>query len=610
MIDIAEILDNTARKGNYKELGIFKFAKFFFPDRFKDDFAELHYDMCSLLFRLLDPIHTEATDRNSYFLVHREAAKTTVGTFLFPIFLLYLKGYSIFVSGEMLGRRNVDDIIEIPIDERFIMIASATAGMAETFVTNLRSTLESRADLARMFGEKNPRMMEIDESNIRTIDKMWRKQMFITADGTVVRGIGMGQQVRGSNVGGSRPTLIICDDIYSEDNVKTEYSRTEVRKWFFNAVLNSLDSHSGKMLLLGTMVHPDSIFKQIQGNPMWFGMERPIVSEPELRSTIEALREMGKMDDDHWYVTAECIMWFKQRQAECTTLSWPERHTLRKIIIRYREKMKSGDLNWFYQEHMNMPIAPEVLLVQEHSFYRTDPEFYIRNNQQYVKFKFEQAIWFGPVNLYIGIDPASSVSTTSDDTVIVVAGLAYCTPMIEGYSLEITQEQMVKKVFPIIAHIEGGKYAISDYEGIPGMIQAVQKICNKYVIDKIKIEAMATQEQIAREIRTAMKKHMVISYWSNTNKTERVLSIILSIVQKYQYIICKKNDPLIDKLFYQLLTVGIADHDDYPDALSIALEGATEPYGATFAMEVDEDYTQSRYELLYELYGDRAWEYL
>lgn len=52
------------------------------------------------------------------------------------------------------------------------------------------------------------------------------------------------------NVGGHRPSLIICDDIYSEDNVKTEYSRTQVRKWFFNAVINSLDSHNGKMLLL------------------------------------------------------------------------------------------------------------------------------------------------------------------------------------------------------------------------------------------------------------------------------------------------------------------------------------------------------------------------
>lgn len=77
MFELSEILDNTAKK-DYKELGIFKFAKLFFPDRFKDDFAELHYDMCSLLFRLLDPSHTEATDRNSYFLVHREAAKTTV----------------------------------------------------------------------------------------------------------------------------------------------------------------------------------------------------------------------------------------------------------------------------------------------------------------------------------------------------------------------------------------------------------------------------------------------------------------------------------------------------------------------------------------------------
>lgn len=98
----------------------------------------------------------------------------------------------------MLGRSNPEDIIEIPIDEKFIMIASATAGMAETFVTNLRNTIESRADLAAIFGEKNPKMIEIDDDSIRTIDKMWRKQMFITSDGTVIRGIGMGQQVRGS----------------------------------------------------------------------------------------------------------------------------------------------------------------------------------------------------------------------------------------------------------------------------------------------------------------------------------------------------------------------------------------------------------------------------
>ena len=170
MLDLSVILDNTASRENFQELGIFKFAKLFFPERFKDDFAELHYDMCKLLFKLLDPTHNEATDRNAYFLVHREAAKTTVGTFLFPIYLLYLKGYSIYVRGEMLDKPWKEQIIEIPIKERFIMIASATAGMAETFVTNLRNTIEARADLAAIFGEKNPRMIEVDESNIRTID--------------------------------------------------------------------------------------------------------------------------------------------------------------------------------------------------------------------------------------------------------------------------------------------------------------------------------------------------------------------------------------------------------------------------------------------------------
>ena len=52
---IVSMLDNTAPKERYWELGIFKFAKTFFPDRFKDDFAPGHYDMVMLLFTLLDP---------------------------------------------------------------------------------------------------------------------------------------------------------------------------------------------------------------------------------------------------------------------------------------------------------------------------------------------------------------------------------------------------------------------------------------------------------------------------------------------------------------------------------------------------------------------------
>lgn len=610
MFDLADVLDNTARADNFQELGIFKFAKLFFAERFTDDFAILHYKMCKLLFKLLDPGFSEATDRNAYFLVHREAAKTTLGTFLLPAFLIYLKGHTIFVSGEMLDRDNPKEIVEIKIDERFIVIASATAAMSENFVTNLRSAIETNAALAKIFGEKNPKMIEIDDDAVRTVDKTWRKQMFITADGTIVRGVGMGQQIRGANIGGSRPTLIICDDIYSEDNSKTEYSRKEVKRWFFNAVVNSLDSHKGKMLLLGTMMHPDSVFKEVKANPMWFGIEVPIISEKELNIILTELREMEKFDDDDWYTTPQAMKWFSDKELEMTTMSWQKRHRLRKIIIRYKEKLRSQDLNWFYQEFMNQPIAPETLLVQEHSFYRTDLSFYKNNGQQYVKFQFEQAMWFGPVNLYVGLDPASSMATTSDDTVISVAGLAYCTPQILGFDVESTGQKLIKRVFPIIAHIEGGKYAINDYEGMPGMVQAIARLCNRFKIERVKIETIGTQEQIAREVRSALRNEMVVSQWSNSDKKERILSILLSLVQKHKYIICSKREPLIDKLFYQLLTIGMADHDDYPDSLAIALHDAREPYSASFVMEAEETITKTRYDVLHELYGERAWEYL
>ena len=63
-----------------------------------------------------------------------------------------------------------------------------------------------------------------------------------------VQGIGARQQIRGKVKGASRPTLVIADDIYSEETVITEESRAKIKRWWNNAVMNSIDNVKGKVV--------------------------------------------------------------------------------------------------------------------------------------------------------------------------------------------------------------------------------------------------------------------------------------------------------------------------------------------------------------------------
>ena len=606
------VLDNTASIDNYQELGIFKFAKMFFPDRFKDPFSTLHYDMVSLLFQILDPNKHSAVDRKRYFLVHREAAKTTVGNFLFPAYLTYLKGHNAYVRAGMLGYSDSGEysnkIIEIPINEKFIVIASATTRSAEDFIINLKDTLDTRQDLADIFGEKNPKYVEDEE--VRGGDKRWTKSLFVTADGQAIKGVGIGQQVRGANIKGSRPTLIIVDDIYTEDNILTEHSRKKVSKWYQSALENSLDSKDGKILALGTLLHPDTIFNYFDKNPMYKGINRPIIALEDLQMVISRMKDDEIFDQPEFFNSPDSIKYFEDLSENIKSLSWVERHPLRNIMIKYYEKYIANDLNWFYQEYMNEPIAPEMKMISEDSFYRTKIEWDIRNGQQQVQFQYKQALWYGVCNLFIGVDPASSEATNSDDTVIVVAGYANCFPKIPGMDLTLAIETKQNKIFPIIAHVEGGKYSIYNYMSMKGMCESIDVLTKRYVIQHVKVEANGQQEQIVREVRKYLPTHRVQEEFHHTNKSERILSIMYSIIQKYDVIICPKF-PLIDKVFIQLLTCGMSDHDDYADATAISFSGATIPdYVNEYVHSDSKVQTEARYYDLKKMYGNDAWMYI
>jgi hypothetical protein len=574
-------MDNTQDKSDWQNLGILRFLKILFPEKFNNPFGELHYDMAQTFFSLFEPEREKRIDRQAYFLVHREAAKSTLASFGFVMFCILMNGKPIII------KRN-NEYIKFRLDEKFIMIVSETSSSAEDFVTNVKEQLDVRKDLSKIFGEKSPMYIKSDDD--RSLDKKWTKTIFKTADGIYVRGIGAGQQVRGRNLGGSRPTLCIIDDMYSENNTKTEARRTHIAHWFYNALLNSLDTIKGKCLWLGTQVHPDIVVKDFKESDDWFGIDKPIIAPEELQKLISICKSKGefKIDREH----------LRSIQHQFHTLSWPTRYDLPYIAHLYKTNAIDKNMgDGFYREYMNQSVSPDNKSITENTFLKKDIEFYNSGTHTFIKFYEDEIEWEGACILNIGVDMGSSVKISSDSSVIICAGYARVYPKLTGRSLDYSLTKYKKgKIIPIILDCKYGKMDIFKYMDREGLYETILEMYEKYKINRIIIEANGQQALAVREIEKRFKEkgyyNKIIEEYVSVSKEERISSILKPIIQNYKHFYCQSGE-YIKKLYIQTLLLGIGDHDDFPDALEECYKydmKVPEIYPGDFQMVAEKEY--------------------
>lgn len=577
-------LDNTQSRDDYQNLGILRFLKLLFPERFYNDFGELHYDMAQIFLELFNPKRERRTDKQAYFLVHREAAKSTLSSFGFVMWCLLLNGHTAFIK-----RKNEDtgkmETVPFKISEKFIMICSETSSSAEDFVSSIKDTLDSRKDLSNYFGEKSPQYMVDNEE--RSKDKKWTKTIFKTADGIYVRGLGAGQQTRGRNLGGNRPTLCIVDDMYSENNVKTQQRREALDRWFNSALLNSLDSFKGKCLWLGTLVHPDIVVTDMMKTDDWFGINKPIISPEELDKLIHLCKSK-----DGFEINKELLA---EKQKEFKTLSWSGRHNLSYIAHIYKTNAINKDnADYFWQEFMNQAIAPESVSIRPDTFKPMKMEFYNDKGYTCVIYEENGIEWHGVCSLTVGVDMAATIKDSSDKSVIMCAGYARVYPKVPGQAL-IQNLQGFKngKVIPIIAECHHGRMDAFNYMDRQGVYDVCLMLYKKYHIDKVIIEANGQQEMTVRQIRQKFQEmgyyNVIQSEWVNTDKKERINAVLRPIIQTMKHFYCQVGD-YIESLYHQTLLLGIGDHDDFPDALEECFKYKKATDTPTIYPKVFEDY--------------------
>tara|TARA_R100001594_G_scaffold58340_1_gene92291 strand:+ start:3079 stop:4641 length:1563 start_codon:yes stop_codon:yes gene_type:complete len=253
----------------------------------------------------------------------------------------------------------------------------------------------------------------------------WTKDEFTLKNGCRMIGKGTSQRLRGKRQYSTRYTGIILDDFESELNTKTPDSRRQIKEWVTAAVYPAIDfDKRGFLWCNGTIVHYDSF----------------------LNGLVTKNNECEK--------TGEQFAWdvYTKKAIEDGVPIWPSRWPIKKLEERKQFYIDSGTPAKFYQEYMNQAKSPEDQIFSEEDINNAMYKGFARYDQEYdswyIKLEDGRKEF---VNIYIGVDPASTVGIHNDYSVIMVIGVTaeYDYYVIEYWRKRVLPMDCADKIFEI-----------------------------------------------------------------------------------------------------------------------------------------------------------------
>ncbi|MBL8880736.1 MAG: hypothetical protein JNG88_16605, partial [Phycisphaerales bacterium] len=167
-------------------------------------------------------------------------------------------------------------------------------------------------------------------------------QTMVTAAGAVITARGIGESIRGLRVDGARPDLIICDDIETDDQVRSPQRRAKLDAWLRRVVMPALAPH-GRLVIVGSLIHHDSLLANLRDRrrfPGWdYAVHRAIEAAPNADGSFELVP------------------------------LWPARWSIERLHV---ERQRIGTLA-FEQEYMANPINESRRVFRPEWLRRYDP---------------------------------------------------------------------------------------------------------------------------------------------------------------------------------------------------------------------------------------------
>ena len=294
------------------------------------------------------------------------------------LYSIYDKRYAFnaFVMFRGSGKTTVDRLIKGLHDvtfkkEPFILWCSESIGQASDDLVGLQNEVEDNELVHDFFGDlKGP---------------VWNKEQTEFANGVAITVKGYGSRIRGIKWKAQRPTKISLDDFESKENSDTEEKRREVRKWISRDV-EPCGTPGTAMYFLGTIVHPSAYMASVE--------------EKEYFKPPNGIYLDIPIEKDGMPI-------------------WASRFPLSWIQAKEKRMREEQDYAGFRQEYYNEAAADARPVFNPEAITEFKAEFDSYSEITYLKTPTGKI----PINVSIGVDPASTFQDRSSDTVFFVLGI-------------------------------------------------------------------------------------------------------------------------------------------------------------------------------------------
>lgn len=267
---------------------------------------------------------------------------------------------------------------------QFVVIVSDTEAQAINFLGLWKQQLQDNQDLIELFGLKKN-----EKGQVQFIKEAETDIIVEFNDGHRFRVLTKGseQKLRGLLWDGQRPDLILCDDIENDELVMNKDRREKFKRWFYGALL-PCTSRTGKVRMVGTILHMDSMLE----NLMPVSSRKDTVKEPlKEYSTIRTVWKSVR---------------YRAHDPDFEHILWETRYDKEFFLQQRQARVEQGIPDVYSQEFLNIPIDESV------SYFKKADFLNITEEDKKLK-----------LHYYMAADLAISEKERADYSVFVVGGV-------------------------------------------------------------------------------------------------------------------------------------------------------------------------------------------
>ena len=229
--------------------------------------------------------------------------------------------------------------------EPLIWLISETADQAKGYLKSVRTELEENEAIARDYPEAfGP-------------GPTWSNSSLRLKNGVVIQAFGTDQKIRGRKNRAARPSLIICDDVQSDDVMLSTNQRTKDWNWLTSALLKAGNPRTN-VVNLANAIHREAIGMRLTRTPGWLSKAfRSIIEWPARMELWEQWEDIF-FNTDNPDAAADARSFYEVNRAEMdrgAVLLWPEWEDLYTLMVLRARDGRSQ----FEREKQSNPMSSE-----------------------------------------------------------------------------------------------------------------------------------------------------------------------------------------------------------------------------------------------------------